>query len=656
MKFPRLTHFTPLAWVFPAKRGLAFKIASCTLLGTACIFFAVFFYNYTISHKVVLKSVRDNTRYLTHATVNKIETTLMGVEKAPLLLRESLQTQTHSREALVLWMENILNTNPEIFGTIIAFEPFHFDPDSFYYAPYVCRLNGRLQASDAQRAFNYFYTDWYLIPKELKKPVWTEPYFDAGGGDILMTTFSVPFYQMVYGKKIFDGVVTADLSLEWLQHIVSSINIYHSGYAFLISHSGVFISHPDKNWIMNESIFSIAESAGDMNIRQIGRNMIHGKEGFVPVASSFTGKASWLYYAPVKSAGWSVGVVVPDDELFADIKQLTIQLMLIGASGFLLLFLMIVSISKRMTKPISALADVTGEIARGNLDICLPDRQSNDEVGELTVSFENMRVALKEYITDLKETTAAKERIESELKIAHTIQMSFLPKRFPPFPEKQEFDIYAALIPAKEVGGDLYDFFLIDDEHLFFSIGDVSGKGVPAALFMAVTKTLMKGIAGDHRSPSDILARTNRELCIDNDAMMFCTVFCGVFNFVSGELVYANAGHNPPLIIPPDGEPQWLDVTPEVMLGVVDEADYKTQCVLLEPGSRLILYTDGITEAMNAEKNLYSNDRLKQALQAEKNTGAQELVEHIILSVREFVGIEAQSDDITVMALHYRHV
>ncbi len=656
MKFLRLPHFTSLAWILPDRRGLAFKIAACTLLGTACIFFAVFFYNYTISHKVVLKSVQDNTRYLTHATVNRIETTLMCVEKAPLLLRESLQTQSHTREALILWMENILNTNPEIFGDIIAFEPFHFDPDAFFYAPYVCRAKGRLQVSDPQSALNYFYTDWYLIPKELKKPVWTEPYFDKGGGNILMTTFAVPFYQVVYGKKIFDGVVTADLSLEWLQHIVSDIQIYHSGYAFLVSHSGVFISHPNKDWIMNESIFSIADAAKNKRLRQIGRDMIHGGEGFTPVASCFTGKASWLYYAPVKSTGWSVGVVVPDDELFADIRNLTLHLMLIGASGFLLLFLLVVFISKRMTRPISALADVTSEIAQGNLDIHLPAPRSNDEVGELTASFENMRTALKEYILDLKETTAAKERIESELKIAHTIQMSFLPKRFPPFPEKPEFDIYATLIPAKEVGGDLYDFFLIDDEHLFFSIGDVSGKGVPAALFMAVTKTLMKGIAGDHRIPSDILIRTNHELCIDNDAMMFCTVFCGVFNFVTGDMVYASAGHNPPLVIPPEGDPQWLHVIPEVMLGVVANADYTTQRITLKPGSRLVLYTDGITEAMDAGKNLYSNDRLEQALRTAANAGAQKLVEHIILSVREFVGAEAQSDDITVLALHYRDV
>ena len=642
------------AWMISAKKSLAFKIASLTLLGTACIFFAVFFYNYTISRQTVLKTVEDNTRYLTLSTVHKIENTLLGIEKVPLYLAASLESQVYTRDILLKGIENVLNTNPEIYGAMVAFEPFSFDPQSRYYAPYICRKGDQLQSYDAETNFNYSFWDWYLIPRELGRPIWSEPYFDTGGGNIVMTTFSVPFYRKIHDEKVFSGVVTADLSLKWLKNIISEIKIYQSGYAFLISQTGVFVSHPNKDLIMNESIFSIAEATGDMELRNIGRNMIHGKEGFVPLNRNLTGKISRMYYAPLPSTGWSVGVVVLEDELFAALKSLTLKLVLIGAVGFTMLFLVIVFISGKMIRPISVLADKTAEIAKGNLDIDLPVSKSNDEIGDLTTSFENMRSALKEYIVDLKETTAIKERIESELKVAHTIQMSFLPKHFPPFPEKQEFDIYATLIPAREVGGDLYDFFLLDDKHLFFSIGDVSGKGVPAALFMAVTKTLMKGIASENLTPSDILERTNRELCVDNDTMMFCTVFCCILNFETGELAYSNAGHNPPLIISAEHKPEWLKVAPEVMLGVMEDVGYKTQLTTLKPGSSLILYTDGVTEAMDHENKLYSNDRLIQMLEMEKSDCAQELVENIVLSVREFVGAVAQSDDITVLALTFK--
>ena len=642
------------AWMIPAKKSLAFKIASLTLLGTACIFFAVFYYNYAISRQTVLKAVEDNTRHLTLSTVHKIENTLLGIEKVPRYLAASLENQIYTRDTLFKSIENVLHTNPEIFGAMVAFEPFLFNPDSRYYAPYVCREEDGLRTEDAETAFNYFFWDWYLMPKELGRPVWSEPYFDTGGGNIVMCTFSLPFYRKVHDERNLSGVVTADLSLKWLNRIISGIKIYESGYAFLISQSGVFISHPDKDLIMNESIFSIAEATGDTALRHIGRDMVHGKEGFVPLNRHLTGKISRMYYAPLQSTGWSLGVVVPENELFSALRTLTLELALIGTAGFTLLFLVIVLISGKMTRPISALADKALEIARGNLDIELPASRSNDEIGDLTTSFENMRSALKEYIVDLKETTAIKERIESELKIAHTIQMSFLPKHFPPFPEKSEFDIYAALIPAKEVGGDLYDFFLLDDRHLFFSIGDVSGKGVPAALFMAVSKTLMKGIASENISPSEILERTNRELCVDNDSMMFCTVFCAILDFTTGELAYANAGHNPPLIISAGHKPQWLVVAPEVMLGVMEDVGYKTLVTTLKPGASLILYTDGVTEAMDHEDKLYGNDRLVRTLETEKADSAQEFVENIVLSVREFVGAVAQSDDITVLALTFK--
>lgn len=647
-------NFMSLAWMFPAKKSLAFKIAALTLLGTACIFFVVFSYNYAISRQTVLKAVESHTRYLALSTVHKIENTLLGIEKSPLYLAASLESQVYTRDALLKCIENVLHTNPEIYGSMVAYEPFAFDPESRHYAPYVCREYDKLRSFDGETTFNYFFWDWYLIPKELDRPVWSEPYFDTGIGNIMMTTFSVPFYRKVLDNKVFCGVVTADLSLEQLKGIISQIKIYQSGYAFLISRSGVVLSHPNKNLIMNESIFSIAEFSDDKVLRNIGRDMIHGKEGFVPLNKNLTGKISRMYYAPLHATGWSVGVVVPEDELFAELKTLTLELAMIGAAGFALLFLVIVFISGRITRPISALADKTTEIAKGNLDVDLPARISSDEIGDLTASFENMRIALKEYIVDLKETTAIKERIESELKIAHTIQMSFLPKRFPPFPEKQEFDLYATLIPAKEVGGDLYDFFLLDDRHLFFSIGDVSGKGVPAALFMAVTKTLMKGIASENIIPSDILVRTNQELCVENDTMMFCTVFCGILNFATGELAYANAGHNPPLIISKDRKPEWLAAAPQVMLGVLEDAGYKTQLATLKPGSSLILYTDGVTEAMDHQENLYSNDRLIRTLEMECGDSAREIVENIIQSVREFVGPVAQSDDITVLALTFK--
>ncbi len=637
------------------KRGLAFKLALFILTSTTCIFFIAFGYNYCYSRKLVLKDVEENAKNLTRSTVNKIETMLRGVERAPTYLAYTLEKQKYSQRELLQHIEDLLITNSEIFGSTVAFEPFAFNNKSLYFAPYYCRHTHQLKLTYiGSEAYRYFYWDWYQIPKETNMPVWSEPYFDEGAGNIMMSTYSVPFYRHVNGKREFQGVVTADISLEWLVEILSRISVYQSGHAFLISQNGVFISHPNKDWVMRESIFSIAEATGAANLRRIGRCMISGSEGFDSQYSYYLGKKSWIYYAPLPSIGWSIGIIFPEDELYADIGKLDKIVLIIGGAGLAILFLVIIFISGNVTKSLRALTLKATEIAKGNLDIEVPITKSNDEVGELSRSFEEMKISLKEYINNLAKTTAAKERIESELKIAHNIQMSFLPKKFPPFPEKKEFEIYAVLEPAKEVGGDLYDFFLQDEDHLFISIGDVSDKGVPAALFMAVTKTLMKGIAEHGIKPSDVLMRVNRELCEENESLMFVTVFCGVLNLNTGEFLFSNAGHNPPVIIRSGEEANWLNIPEGYLLGVMEDAVYKTEKVMLNPNDTIFLYTDGVTEAFNKDEIAYSSKRLLRILDENKNPTAEGLAEKVMQSIKDFTEEEPQSDDITVLVLTFK--
>jgi len=648
-------NFMSTAQLNDKKGSLAFKLSFFILAGAIIVFLAAFMYDYHYSRKIIMENVENHARNLTLVTVNKIESILKGVEKVPAYIAFSLEREVYSREDILKIIENELMTNPEVFGSTIAFEPYAFDPELLYFAPYFYKDAEELKfRSLGTPSYRYFTKDWYRIPKELKRPVWSEPYFDEGGGDIIMTTYSVPFARKKSGEPEFAGVVTADISLDWLVDIISQVTIYESGYAFLISQNGVFVTHPDKGLIMKESIFTIAEKADDMKLREIGEDMIRGGEGFVSLKGYETGKKSWLYYAHLPCVGWSIGIIFPEEELFADVSKLNREILIIGFIGVVFLFLVVIFISNSITRPLRILAKETKEIAKGNLDIELPLATSKDEVGELSRSFENMRVSLKEYIANLAETTAEKERIESELKIARRIQMSFLPKEFPPFPEKEEFEIYAMIEPAKEVGGDLYDFFLLNEDQLFFSIGDVSDKGVPAALFMAVTKTLMKDIASYGIGPSDILMKLNRELCKDNESMMFVTIFCGVMNCKTGELTYSNAGHNPPLIIHSDQRTEWLHVPKGLVLGAIEDAGYTTERTVLYPGDTLFLYTDGVTEAMNSAKNMYSDRRLQVTVEESTVISAESLVEYVMRSVKEFSGSESQADDITILAVRFK--
>ncbi|MGC9195717.1 MAG: PP2C family protein-serine/threonine phosphatase [Syntrophobacteraceae bacterium] len=243
------------------------------------------------------------------------------------------------------------------------------------------------------------------------------------------------------------------------------------------------------------------------------------------------------------------------------------------------------------------------------------------------------------------------QSMESELKIAGKIQKSFLPKAFPLLRGKSLVDISARLEPARQVGGDLYDYFLLDEDHLFFTVGDVSDKGIPAALFMAVTKTLLKGIAEKRLSPSEILRKCNIGLCMGNDSMMFVTLFCGILDLRSGLLRYSNAGHEHPFLVRKDARPEELRVPEGIFLGVDEEASYKTMEIVLEAGDRLIVYTDGVTEALNSAGQFYSHQNLVAELESSGSLRAEEIANKIVEAVNAFASGVAQADDITLLAL-----
>jgi sigma-B regulation protein RsbU (phosphoserine phosphatase) len=337
----------------------------------------------------------------------------------------------------------------------------------------------------------------------------------------------------------------------------------------------------------------------------------------------------------------------------ADIFRLNRTVLVLSLGGLLFIVLVIVLIARSITRPLRSLSDAAGEIATGNLDVTLPAIRGGDEVARLGGSFDHMRTSLQQYIRDLTETTAAKERIESELKIAHDIQMGILPKIFPPFPDRHEFDIYATLVPAKEVGGDLYDFFFMDEDHLCFTVGDVSGKGVPASLFMAITNTLIKTKATRGLSPEAVLSRVNEDLSMDNPSVMFVTLFLGILDIRTGELAYANGGHNPPYLIRAGEGVVPLEMTGGVALGVVEDFAFQSKKVTLAPGDALYLYTDGVTEAMNPADELYGEDRLERELERLRDAPMKALIDGVMDSVQAFSQNAPQTDDITMMRLIY---
>lgn len=632
-------------------RGIGLKLILLILTSVTLIFFVIFGYNYVVSRDLIIKTAEENARNLAKATVNRIDTVLLSVEKIPKNLACFMEFFFYEGGQIIDLGGSVVESNPEIYGSTIAFEPYSYNRNSLFFAPYYYRNNGKIDFSYIP--YDYFYWDWYQIPKQLNRPTWSEPYFDEGAGNIVMSTYSVPFYRTLLGERKMMGIVTADVSLAWLQEIVGSIKIAQTGYGFLISKNGTFITHPDSSLVMNETIFSAAEAINNMELRELGRAMIKGSSGFVPFTSLVTGKRCWMVYAPLASNGWSFAALFPQDELMEDITRLNHIVISLGIAGFIFLFAVIILIAGSITRPLRALSKASEIIATGNLDVELPVIKTRDEVRKLADSFSYMKTSLNKYIKELTETTAARQRIESELQIARDIQMGILPKVFPPFPNRTEFDIYAVLEPAKEVGGDLYDFFFLDNDNLCIAVGDVSGKGVPASLFMAITMTLIKAKATKNLPIGEVLSMVNNNLSQDNPSLMFVTLFFSILNISTGEFEYCNGGHNPPYLIRSNGEVKPLEPTNGIALGVMEDFSYQSKKIVLEKGDTVFLYTDGVTEAMNEKDELFSEERLEQEIARLKEKSLKEMSSGMMEEIKNFCQDAPQADDITMMILKF---
>src|SRR6056297_3467459 len=380
-------------------KSIRFKLTFFILTGVSLIFIGLFTYYYQISSRLLLKTARENAEHLTNEIVNEVETVFLATAKIPENLSFVIENSSTSADNLIQFLKIVVQNNDEIYGSAIAFEPGQFKADIEKFAPYYYKSGDTVQyQSLAGEEYNYFLQDWYQIPKEIGRSYWTEPYFDEGGGNILMTTYAVPFYHSE--TRQFRGIITIDISMAWLQDIFNALQIYESGYGFLITKSGRYVVHPDRDLIMNAGIFDVAELHDDKNLRESGQKMLAGKSGLAEIDDPMTGRQSWLYYSSFPSSGYSMGIIIPQVEFYAALDKLNKTVILVAILGLFFLFGVISIVSKRITDPLHNLSELTREIGEGNFSVELPHQDAGDEIGMLSRSFEKMQITLKEYIAN----------------------------------------------------------------------------------------------------------------------------------------------------------------------------------------------------------------------------------------------------------------
>ncbi|MBQ4386687.1 MAG: SpoIIE family protein phosphatase [Prevotella sp.] len=612
------------------------------------VFFNVFIIGAVFLFDMVVSKIEseDRAQYIMAGIDGKLTTMLSGVEITATNNVAEFEENLDNTEKVYKAMEHELRFNNRYLGCGIGFKPNYYPSQGRWFEPYVRFTDSthveREQIGSAQH--DYHQQDWYLkgLSLERGKGYLTDPYFDNAGGKCLLSTYVTPVFDR-QGSRV--GVYGIDLNLNWIEQAIANEEKRVKSLSLLDNDSDETADDESAFFIQ------IIDSKGK---KIAGSDTIESKVlQTIVKADSIRFKKVKLndatYYISSKRlarTGWTLVVAQHIDFVFLNGFVLGIILLFfMGVGGMVIFFFMSRSI-RRAVKPLRFLSNSAHEVAHGNFDTPLPTFKHQDEITQLRDSFDTMQQSLKQYVDELKASTAAKASMESELNVAHNIQMSMLPKTFPPFPERNDIEIYGILKPAKAVGGDLYDFF-IRDEKLFFCIGDVSGKGVPASLVMAVTRTLFRNVAAHTTEPSHIVQAMNDAISDSNDNNMFVTLFVGVLDLHTGHLRYCNAAHNAPYL-----QNAVLPCDPNLPVGVMPDWNFTEQETEMTSGSILFLYTDGLTEAENARQELFGEQRVDDVITHFVGS-PEELIEAITGAVHLFVGDTEQSDDLTMLAIKY---
>ena len=552
-------------------------------------------------------------------------------------------------------VEHLLKLNSNIMGAAVAYNPDYEPKKGQPFSPYAYRNGTDIYTKQLNTPeYDYLHQEWYTKPLAEGKGTWSEPYIDEGGGEVGMITYSQP---IINSKGEIYAIQTADIALHWLSELMCELdsttkqNMFKDSesfpsYSFIVSHKGTIVAYPYKAELSYKTLYEFLE---DHDGLADANEILSSNNGYTTVVQNNTGTMYVLFYSSIEHTGWTLVTIMPLKVILKPVGSI------IGIFGILMLIGLIIvavicrSAIRRVTMPITQFADSADEIASGNLSVELPTIKTKDEMLRLHNSFATMQKSLIQQIEETRSANEEKGRIESELNIARDIQMSMLPKTFPPFPDRNDIEIYGKQKPAKEVGGDLYDFY-IRDEKLFFCIGDVSGKGVPASLVMAVTRTLFRTISFKEALPERIMFGINNAMADNNESNMFVTLFLGVLDLPTGRLRYSNAGHNAPMLIG-----QTIGLLPcaaNVPLGVQTDWKFSQQETTIDLNTCIFLYTDGLTEAENAANEQFMEERMIEVAKGMSHE-PQQMIEQMFNAVHQFVGNAEQSDDLTMLAIQY---
>ena len=641
---------------------------------------------------IALASVAGITDRQLEYKAKSVEKTLTEVYVATINTVPDIEDNLHRPDRMQGVMKRIVELNPHIRSCGISFRENYYPQKGRGFCPYAQRRDSDsivIMQTIGGDGHDYLDKPWFQEAMKAKEGYWSAPFFDGTDNKTPLVAYLVPIRDE---RDSTVAVLGVDLSLEYLADDISKQlfsfkdekekwSAEKEVYYFIADSAGIYLAHPDKQRIVRQNYVNIAKLTADSTDDYVGRVILkEHQSGHLMTDDEgndivIDGEKVMINYTSLEHTPWTIVMVFPT--FFVNVISYIIGGLLLF---FILIGLLVVFFAgrrgiKKTSEPLRQLAVSADEVAKGNFDTHLPNIKSRDEIRQLRDSFENMQQSLTRYVNELRDTTAQNAAMENELKIAHDIQMSMLPKTFPHYPERDDIDIYGMLTPAKAVGGDLFDFYIRDNQ-LFFCIGDVSGKGIPASLFMSVTRSLFRNISAHVAFPERIAFALNNALTENNDTYMFVTLFTGVLDLATGHLRYCNAGHNSPLLIGcnvedcvPHSDLQVGDCVPHsdlqvrelsclsnLPLGIMADFQFEAQEVDIASQTTIFLFTDGLNEAENAVQEQFGDDRIMAVanrLLAERQYQPLNITYEMYQAVHTFVAGAEQSDDLTMLAIQY---
>ena len=634
-------------------RGLAFKQSMMILAAITVVFGLIFGIMSYKTQDMLNKMTVENGEETSRANVNYIDKLfnagkLVGDDVASTLGKRKM-TKAELDTFLLQSLTNARNLVPQIVAVVLAYEP-GMGPET--PKGEFMRL-ARFTENEIKLVTGGHYDDkeWYYSTRDGKTSRWQEPFI----GEFVpepIAVYTVPIFQKNNkGEEVLAGVLAIDMSIDFLKDEISSIPVSNSGYAIITSAKNVAVAYPKSiaQGKRNREIV-VKEIRGNSQVN-FDRQTRDSSGLFIGTVAG--GEESAIYYTTIKANNWTFMVVWPIEKYLKDQSSMRKLFLVLAIGGYIIILIIILLISFRVAKPLKELAIAARKLGRGNFNVTIPQITGRDEISEFAGAFSNMLTELKEHIERQKDM----KRIERELDLARNIQLSMLPgSEHDENSDDDRHELAPFLLPAKEVGGDFYDFFKIDNDHLCVVIGDVSGKGVAAALFMMVARIILRTTTKNLKSIVDAFNRTNFALAKRNKLNMFVTVWAGIIDLRTGHIDFASAGHNPPAVRHSDGSVEFIKSKAGLVMAAMEETIYKPQTYDLKKGDTLFLYTDGVTEATNTNDVLFGDSRLLATLKMGGERSTADTCTLVKKEIDNFVQDAPQFDDITMLAIKFNGI